>query len=92
MRLLTKEEPCREFRPSQSTLNRSIAAGEVPVKREPNGRRHRPYLKLDEDSPVVTQTLQRELAVARDRIRDLEEQVEFLQDGLNWSSSATPSC
>ena len=31
MRLLTKAEACRELRMSLSTLNRRIAAGEVPV-------------------------------------------------------------
>ena len=46
MRMLTKAEACRELRLSLSTLNRRIAAGEVPVRREPRGRRHRVYVML----------------------------------------------
>ena len=38
MRLLTKAEASRELRQSLSTLNRRIAAGEVPVRREPRGQ------------------------------------------------------
>ena len=51
MRLLTKTEACRELRLSLSTLNRRIAAGEVPVKKEPRGRRHRVHVMLDDDPP-----------------------------------------
>ena len=54
MRLLTKAEACRELRVSLSTLNRRIAAGEVPVRREPRGRRHRVYVMLDDDLPSNT--------------------------------------
>ena len=79
MRLLTKAEACRELSLSLSTLNRRIAAGEVPVRREPCGRRHRVYVMLDEDPPSVSQASQSELAVAQERIRGLEEQVAILQ-------------
>ena len=83
MRLLTKEEACRELRWSLSTLNRRIAAGEVPVRREPHGRRHRVYVMLDDDLPSAVETPQSELAVAQERIRGLEEQVAFLQEQLD---------
>ena len=83
MRLLTKAEACRELRVSLSTLNRRIAAGEVPVKREPRGRRHRVYVMLDDDLPSAVETPQSELAVAQERIRGLEEQVAFLQEQLD---------
>ena len=76
MRLLTKAEACRELRLSLSTLNRRIAAGEVPVKREPRGRRHRVYVMLDDELPGAVETPQTELAVAQERIRVLEEQLE----------------
>ena len=56
MRMLTKTEACRELRLSLSTLNRRIAAGEVTVKREPRGRRHRVYVMLDDDLPVNSDT------------------------------------
>ena len=76
MRLLTKTEACRELRLSLSTLNRRIAAGEVPVRREPRGRRHRVYVMLDDDPPNTPEASQSALAVARERIRGLEEQLE----------------
>ena len=82
MRLLTKREACRELRLSLSTLNRRIAAGEVPVKREPRGRRHRVYVMLDDAPPMYGEAADSELAVAQEQIRGLEEQVEFLQGQL----------
>ncbi len=83
MRLLTKAEACRELSLSLSTLNRRIAAGEVPVKREPRGRRHRVYVMLDDDPPVNTDIPDPELAAAQERIRGLEAQVESLQGRLD---------
>ena len=68
MRLLTKAEACRELRLSLSTLNRRIAAGELEVKREPRGRRHRVYVMLDDDLPSNGETSQSELAVAWERV------------------------
>ena len=82
MRLLTKAEACRELRLSLSTLNRRIAAGEVPVKREPRGRRHRVYVMLDDDPPSNGVVADPELAPAQERIRGLEWQVEVLQGQL----------
>lgn len=82
MRLLTKAEACREFRLSLSTLNRRIAAGEVPVRREPHGRRHRVYVMLDDDLPSAIETPMSALAVAQERIRGLEALVELLQGQL----------
>ena len=83
MRLLTKPEACRELRVSLSTLNRRIAAGEVAVKREPRGRRHRVYVMLDDDLPSATETPHSEMAVSQERVRGLEEQVAFLQEQLD---------
>ena len=84
MRLLTKAEACRELSVSLSTLNRRIAAGEVPVKREPRGRRHRVYVMLDDDLPSAVETPQSDLVEAQERVRGLEEQVAFLQEQLDW--------
>ena len=83
MRLLTKAEACRELRLSLSTLNRRIAAGEVPVKREPRGRRHRVYLMLDDDLSSAIEAPLSELAIAQEQVRGLEEQVAFLQEQLD---------
>ena len=84
MRLLTKAEACREMAVSLSTLDRRIASGELSVKREPHGTRHRVYVlvdspqqQADDGAPCAS-----ELAVARERVRGLEEQVAFLQGQL----------
>ena len=82
MRLLTKAEACRELAVSLSTLDRRIAAGEVPVRREPRGRRHRVYVMLDGELPGNGRLADSELAAARERIWDLEAQVELLQGQL----------
>ena len=85
MRLLTKGEACQELRLSLSTLNRRIAAGEVPVRREPRGRRHRVYVMLDDDPPgkgINAGPDDTALAAAGERIRGLEAQVAFLQEQL----------
>ena len=85
MRLLTKAEACRELRLSLSTLNRRIAAGEVPVRREPRGRRHRVYVMLVDDPPENGDRVASggtALAVVWERIRGLEAQVELLQGQL----------
>ena len=82
MRLLTKAEACREMAVSLSTLDRRIASGEINVRREPRGRRHRIYVMLDDDLPengVDARSHGTLLDVVQDRIRGLEEQVEFLQ-------------
>ena len=82
MRLLTKAEACRELRLSLSTLNRRIAAGEVPVRREPRGRRHRVYVILDDDPPGNGKLADAELVAAREGVRGLEAQVAILQEQL----------
>ncbi len=83
MRLLTKAEACRELGLSLSTLDRRIATGELKAKRELHGRRHRVYVILDDDPPGNDNNVESggtALAVAQERIRGLEEQVEFLQE------------
>lgn len=85
MRMLTKAEACRELMLSLSTLNRRIAAGEVAVTREPRGRRHRVYVMLDDDPPGNDDNVDSgdtAMVVARERIRELESQVECLQKQL----------
>ena len=93
MRLLTKEEACRELGMSLSTLDRRITAGRLMVRREQHGERHRIYVVVDDDafetngttsSPAVVGPCNTQLAVARERIRGLEEQVENLREQLRW--------
>ena len=83
MRLLTKAEACRELDMSLSTLDRRIAAGEIRARREPRGRRHRVYVMLDDDPPGKGETPKSALDVAREQIREMEAQVELLQEQLD---------
>ena len=84
MRMLTKGEACRELGLSLSTLDRRIAAGDLPAKREPLGRRHRVYVVLDGEPPGSDnlEPSATALAVARERVRGLEAQVALLQEQL----------
>ena len=82
MRLLTKAEACRELAVSLSTLDRRIASGELMTRREPRGRRHRVYVMLDDDPPVSTEAPDSAMAVAQERTRGWEEQVELLHEQL----------
>ena len=85
MRQLTKAEACRELAVSLSTLDRRIASGDIEVRREQHGRRHRVYVMLDDDpqeNGVAAKSRGTLLDVAQERIRGLDEQVEFLQAQL----------
>ena len=82
MKLLTKAEACRELSVSLSTLDRRIASGEIQVRREPRGRRHRICVMLDDDLPengVDARSQGTLLDVAQERIRGLDEQAALLQ-------------
>ena len=93
MRLLTKDEVCRELGMSLSTLDRRISAGDLVVRREPRGRRQRVFVLMD-DSPAERNGTTNafadapfantQLVVARERIRGLEERVKLLQEQLKW--------
>ena len=81
MRLMTKAEACRELAVSLSTLDRRIASGEIEVRREQQGRRHRVYVVLDDDPPengVDNQPQER----IRGREEQVEQHVELLQTQL----------
>ena len=85
MRQLTKTEACRELAVSLSTLDRRIASGEIEVRREQRGRRHRIYVMLDDDLPengVAAKSQGALLDVAQERIRGLDEKVALLQAQL----------
>ena len=86
MRQLTKAEACQELAVSLSTLDRRIASGEIEVRREQHGRRHRIYVMLDDDPLKNGLTAKAQgtlLDVARERIQGLEEQVDLLQGQLD---------
>ena len=82
MRQLTKAEACQELAVSLSTLDRRIASGEIKVRRESLGSRHRVYVVLDDDMPEKGDDDQPHDS-AQERIRGLEEQVELLKAQLN---------
>ncbi len=86
MRMLSKAEACRELGLSLSTLDRRIAAGDLRARREPHGRRHRVYVMLDDEPPGNGSndgSGGAALAVAKERMRGLEAQVDFLQEQLD---------
>ena len=91
MRLLTKEEACRELGMSLSTLDRRISAGQLMVTREPHGQRHRVYVVVEDNSSATNgainaltdmESSNTQLAVARERVRCLEQLVDFLKGEL----------
>ena len=85
MRQLTKTEACRELAVSLSTLDRRIASGDIQVRREQRGSRHRIYVMLDDDLPENGASARSQgtlLDVAQERIRGLDEQVALLQGQL----------
>ncbi len=85
MRQLTKAEACRELAVSLSTLDRRIASGDIQVRREQRGSRHRIYVMLDDDLPENGASARSQgtlLDVAQERIRGLDEQVALLQAQL----------
>lgn len=93
MRQLTKAEACRELAVSLSTLDRRIALGEIEVRREKHGRRHRVYVVMEneafeadsfDDGLTDIGSGGSHLAVARERIRGLVAQVTLLEDQLRW--------
>ena len=85
MRQLTKAEACRELAVSLSTLDRRIASGDIQVRREQRGSRHRIYVMLDDDLAENGANASSQgtlLDVAQERIRGLDEQVQLLQGQL----------
>ena len=78
---------------SLSTLDRRITAGQLMARREARGQRHRVYVVVEDNSSVTNGAINAlvdtgfgnsQLAVARERIRGLEAQVELLQEQLRW--------
>ena len=85
MRQLTKAEACRELAVSLSTLDRRIASGEIQVRRERHGRRHRIYVMLDDD-PLKNGVYCKSQGTScwtwpRERIRGLDEHVDAPYQG-----------
>ena len=90
MRLLTKTEACRELSLSLSTLNRRIAAGDVAVRREPRGRRHRVYVMLDDNPPENGKATDSALAWHRIGFAGWKSRWRCCKSSLTRSGNATP--
>lgn len=77
---------------SLSTLDRRITDGRLMARRERHGQRHRVYVMVDDafetngatNASVTVGSGSTQLAVARERIRGLEEQVGNLKEQLLW--------
>ena len=78
---------------SLSTLDRRITAGQLMVRREAHGRRHRVYVVVEDNAlqlngatygTLEAGSRDSQLAVARERIRGLEEHATILKDQLIW--------
>ena len=82
-RLLTKAEACRELGISLSTLDRRIASGKIETRKKPMGLRHRVYVVMGGEDQVDDRAcFDAPLAVAEERIRGLQGQMEILYEQL----------
>ena len=83
VRLLTKAEACRELGISLSTLDRRIASGKIETRKKPMGQRHRVYVVVEGEDQVDDRAcFDTPLAVAEERIRGLQGQMEILYEQL----------
>ena len=97
LRHVTKSEACQLLNVSLSTLNRRIAEGQLEVERVQQGQIHRVFVLLpaDTDRPEAPEEAEpdggTELAVAQERIRNLEELVTLQRDWLDLGSPGSSS-
>ena len=62
------------------------------MRRERRGRRHRVYVMLDDDLPGNGKAEDSELVVARERVRELEGQVAFLDGQMHSERERYEGC
>ena len=84
-RRVTKSEACRLLGVSLSTLDRRIAEGQLECERVQQGQVHRVYVLLPGDTPKDRQDTEKDMAVAQERIRSLEELVALERE---WRETA----
>ena len=93
LRRVTKPEACQILQVSLSTLNRRIAEGQLAVERVQQGQGHRVFVLLpaDTDRPEAPEEAEpdggTELAVAQERIRNLEEMVTLQREWLDLAEA-----
>ena len=92
-RRVTKSEACQLLNVSLSTLNRRIAEGQLEVERVQQGQIRRVFVILpaDTDRPEAQDEAGpdegTQLAVAQERIRNLEDMVRLQKEWLDLSES-----
>ena len=93
LRRVTKSEACQLLKVSLSTLNRRIAEGQLEVERVQQGRIHRVFVLLpaDTDRPETPEEAEpdggTDLAVAQERIRNLENMVTLQRGWLDLAEA-----
>ena len=93
LRRVTKSEARQLLNVSLSTLNRRIAEGQLEVERVQQGQIHRVFVLLpaDTDRPEAPEEAEpdsgTDLAVAQERIRNLEELVTLQRDWLDLAEA-----
>ena len=93
MRRVTKSDACRLLQVSLSTLNRRIVEGQLAVERVQQGHVHRVFVLMPADPAMPEAQEDAEpdegtrLAVAQERIRNLEEMVTLQRGWLDLSES-----
>ena len=97
LRRVTKPEACQILQVSLSTLNRRIAEGQLAVERVQQGQGHRVFVLLpaDTDRPEAPEEAEpdggTELAVAQERIRNLENMVTLQREWLDLAEARGPA-
>ena len=84
-RRVTKSEACQILGVSLSKLDRRIAEGQLEVERVQQGQVNRVFVLLPGDMPKDRPEPEREMAVAQERIRNLEELVALERE---WRQTA----
>ena len=93
LRRVTKPEACQILQVSLSTLNRRIAEGQLEVERVRQGQAYRIFVLLpaDTDRPEAPDEAGpdagTQLAVAQERIKNLEDMVKLQKEWLDLSES-----
>ena len=93
LRRVPKSEACQFLNVSLSTLNRRIAEGQLEVERVQQGQIHRVFVLLPADTalPEAPEEAEpdsgTELAVAQERIRNLENMVTLQREWLDLAEA-----
>ena len=93
LRHATKSDACQLLQVSLSTLNRRIAEGQLAVERVQQEHVHRVFVLIpaDPDMPEAPEEAELDegtrLAVAQERIRNLEEMVTLQREWLYLSDA-----